>query len=330
MLPGDVLAITDPLAWLLVALFGGSALAERRYPAGAQRVAGAAWGLFGVFWLLLVPHFFFVQNSIVEAILAFIGVPACLYAGLLIARGRDSLFVLTRAVAVMGLIYLPAETITVVRQLLVEHVANQTQATMQLLGYTPERIPIRSDRPAYAGFNAAFYFPTDDPTHGGIIYNIVMACTALGSKAIFAGCIAAVRAPWRRKLRALAIALPIIYVLNIIRTTFIGLAFGRQWFDGWYTPYLLRGFGETDPYMASHIVAEAVISQTLSVVALIVIAWLVIREVPELLVIIDDIAYMITGTEHNTAADLNLPHTPDTPSAGDPTDTSEPPTGTDD
>lgn len=306
MLPVDVLTITDPLAWGIIALFGAGVLAERRYPDIARYVVGGTWALFAVFWLLLVPHFFFVDNSIIEAVLALAGAPACVYAGYLVVNGRDSLFVLTRAVAVMGLVYLPAETIPVVRQLLVEHVTRQTAFAMGLLGYDPTVVPIAEHREAYAGFEAAFFFETSDPDHDGIVFNIVMACTALGSKAIFIGSILAVRAPWRRKLQALAVVVPIIYVLNIARTTFIGLAFGHQWFDGWYGPYLLGLFGESDPYLVSHIVAEGIISQTLSVVALVAIAWVVIRIVPELLVIIDDIAYMVTGEDRNTAEELDL------------------------
>lgn len=323
MLPVDVLAFTDPLAWLLVALFGGGALAERRYPKVARYVVGATWGLFAVFWLLLAPHFFYVQNSVVEAVLALVGVPACVYAGVLVLRGRDSLFVLTRAVAVMGLVYLPAETIPVIRQVLVEHVADQTHLLMNALGYDPELVPIDETRPAYTGYDAAFFFETPDAEHGGIVYNIVMACTGLGSMAIFTGCIAAVRAPLRRKARALAFVLPVIYVLNLIRTTFIGLAFGKQWFDGWYGPYLMTLFGESDPYLVSHIVAEGIISQTLSVVALIGLAYVVIRELPELLVIIDDVTYMVTGEEHDTAAELDLlPEPPEGP-GGDPVEPSD-------
>ena len=305
MLPADVLAVTDPLAWVVVALFGGGALAERWHPAAARYVVGAAWALFAVFWLLLAPFFFLVQNSVVEAALALAGVPACLYAGFLLAGGRDSLFVLSRAVAVMGLVYMPAETIPFVRQLLVEHVARQTALLMELLGYDPTLEPI-ADRPAYEGYLGAFHFETADPSHAGIVYNIVMACTGLGSMAIFGGCIAAVRAPLARKLRALAVAVGVIYVLNLVRTTFIGLAFGHQWFDGPYAPYLMELFGESDPYMVSHIVAEGIISQLLSVAALVAIAWFVIRELPELLVIVDDVAYMATGEERDTAAELGL------------------------
>ncbi|PSQ13710.1 archaeosortase A [Halobacteriales archaeon QS_8_69_73] len=280
MLPVDVLAVTDPLAWVLVALFGGGALLERRRPAAARYVVGAAWALFAVFWLLLAPFFFLVQNSVVEAALALAGVPACLYAGFLLVGGRDSLFVLSRAVAVMGLVYMPAETIPFVRQLLVEHVARQTALLMEFLGYDPTLEPI-ADRPAYEGYLGAFHFETADPSHDGIVYNIVMACTGLGSMAIFGGCIAAVRAPLARKLRALAVAVGVIYVLNIVRTTFIGLAFGHQWFDGPYAPYLMELFGES-------------------------IAWFAIRELPELLVIVDDVAYMATGEERDTAAELGL------------------------
>jgi len=320
MLPVDVLSVTDPLAWVLVALFGGGALAERRFPAAARYAIGGAWALFAAFWLLLVPHFFLVQNSFVEAGLALVGVPACLYAGYLLVDGRESLFVLSRAVAVMGLIYLPAETLPLVRQVLVEHVARQTELLMGLLGYDPTLRPIGPGRPAYEGFTAAFHFETADPDHDGIVYNIVMACTALGSMAIFAGCIAAVRAPLRRKLRALAVAIPVIYVLNVIRTTFIGLAFGHQWFDGAYAPYLMRLFGESDPYMVSHVVAEGIISQLLSVVALVAIAWFVMRELPELLVIVDDVAYMVTGEERDTAAELGLLPADADPSTVEPAD----------
>ena len=162
MLPVDVLSITDPLAWVLLALFGGGALAERRYPAAARYVVAGAWVLFAGFWLLLTPYFFLEQNSFVEAILALVGVPACVYAGYLLANGRDSLFVLSRAVAVMGLIYLPAETIPVVRQTLVEHVAAQTALLMDLLGYDPTLRPIGPGRPAYEGYTAAFHFETAD------------------------------------------------------------------------------------------------------------------------------------------------------------------------
>lgn len=318
MLPFDVLAVTDPLAWVLVALFGGGALLEGRYPDRARYVVGGAWALFSVFWLLLAPFFFVVHNSVVEAALALAGVPACVYAGYLLVKGRDSLFVLSRAVAVMGLIYLPAETSPLVRQILVEHVAGQTHLLMNLLGYDPAMVPIAETRPKYAGFQAAFFFETPDPNHPGIVYNIVMACTGLGSMAIFAGCIAAVRAPLRPKLRALAVSISVIYVLNILRTAFIGLAFGQQWFDGWYAPYLMSAFGLEDPYLVSHLVAESVISQTLSVVALVGIAWFVIRELPQLLVIIDDVTYMVTGEDHDTAVELGLLPEVDEESTGEP------------
>ena len=45
---------------------------------------------------------------------------------------------------------------------------------------------------------------------------------------------------------------------------------------------------------------------TISRVALVGIAWFVIRELPELLVIIDDVAYMATGEDRDTAAELDL------------------------
>jgi hypothetical protein len=53
-----------------------------------------------------------------------------------------------------------------------------------------------------------------------------------------AGLIAAVRAPLRRKLRALAVSLPVIYGLNLLRNVFISIGFGEQLFQ------IFRSFGE--------------------------------------------------------------------------------------
>jgi hypothetical protein len=72
--------------------------------------------------------------------------------------------------------------------------------------------------------------------------------------------------------------------------------------------------------MVSHIVAEGIISQLLSVVALVAIAWFVMRELPELLVIVDDVAYMVTGEERDTAAELGLLPADADPSTVEPAD----------
>ncbi|MFB6304356.1 MAG: archaeosortase A, partial [Haloferacaceae archaeon] len=222
---------SDVLAWVVVATFvAGAVLWPRRRELG-RRVLVGAWGLFALFWLQLVPHFAFVQKSFVEGLGSLLAVPLCLYAGYVLYAGRDSLVTLSRSVAWMGLVYLPFETIpsftlagTTVpapRAVLIRVVTGQTYWLMELLGYEPTLVAGDS------GLLNTFKFVT--PEGHVILFSLILACTGLGSISIFAGLIAAVDAPLRRKLRALAVAVPVIYVLNLARTTFIGLVFGKQY-----------------------------------------------------------------------------------------------------
>jgi len=110
--------LSDLLVWTVVWLFALAAGVEwygRRSDTDlmspATTIATVAWVGFGLFWLNSVPFWAFEHQSYVEAILALAGVPACFYAARELYDGRTSLFILSRAIAVMGFIYLPFETI---------------------------------------------------------------------------------------------------------------------------------------------------------------------------------------------------------------------------
>ncbi|MEZ3115630.1 archaeosortase A [Halobaculum sp. MBLA0147] len=315
--------LTDLFAWGVVALFLLAAVVEwvGRSRGGrrelARRLAAAAWVGFGGFWLVLFPHFAFTQKSYVEGVLSAVAVPACVYVGYLLWQGRDSLFVLSRAVAVMGLVYLPFETIPAItllgldlpapRRVLIEVVAAQTGAAMGWLGYHPELLR------GPEGYWSTYQFVTD----GGhqLRFTVLLACTGLGSMAIFVGLAAAVRAPLRRKLTAVAIAVPIIWALNIVRTTFIGIAFGKQYLHVFPDVVLLL-FGASDPYKVSFFLSDRVISQVLAVVALIGVTYLVVRRLPELLTVIEDVLYVVTNEEYDLRRELDLPRDPATEPPG--------------
>jgi len=321
--PPWLLSVTDVLAWIVIGAFALGAALEiltRRENDGgaldavgdpletARTVSASAWGLFALFWLLLFPHFAFVHKSYVEGVLALVAVPACLYAGYLLWTGRDTLFLLSRSTAIMGLIYLPFETIPAVdvagvripapREVLIEIVAAQTGFMMSLFGSNPELIP------GPQGYQNTYEFVASD---GQLLqFSVVLACTGLGSIAIFAGLIAAVRAPLGRKLRALSVAVPVIYGLNLVRTTFIGIAFGEQLLHV-FPNLVLTMFGGSDPYRVSWYVSDRIISQLLAVVALVGITYLVVRELPEILTIIEDVLFMVTGDEYDLSETLDLP-----------------------
>jgi len=281
------LAITDAVGWLVVATFLASWALESRDRLG-RTVGTVGWGAFGLFWLLLVSRFAFVMRSPIETVLSILAVPASLYAGYRLHAGREALFTLTRAVAVMGLVYLPFETIPLLREVAVETVARQAYLGITWLGYDVAL----TEGPAY-GYQSGLEFVSDGHTYST---HIVLACTGLGSMTIFAGLIAAVEAPLSRKLKAAAAAIGIIYVLNIARNVFIAVAFGNQWFQVLVGPISgLVGYG--DPGLVSFFIADRVISQGLSLLALAAIAILVARIVPELLAVLEEAVYVLTRTE---------------------------------
>ncbi|UPV99277.1 archaeosortase A [Halorussus gelatinilyticus] len=287
-------ALTDGLAWLAVGLFA-AATALDWYDDGhgrgrARYLGSAAWVVFGVFWLALFPHFAFEQKSFVEGALSLAALPACLYTAYLLAQGRETLFLLSRAVAFMGLIYMPFTMIPSAKTWLIETVAWQGGFVMEQLGY--EFQIIQHGR----GLDGTYRF--DNPTHGVFTVNVLLACTGIGSMAIFGGLIAAVRAPLRRKLKGIAIAIPIIWALNLVRVVFITLAFSQQWLQIFVEPTVAL-VGYENPNMVSYFISDRVLAQSLSVVALVGIAWAVAREVPELLTVGEDVLYIVTGDEYD-------------------------------
>jgi exosortase/archaeosortase family protein len=98
---------------------------------------------------------------------------------------------------------------------------------------------------------------------------------------------------------------PIIYGLNLVRTTFIGIVFGKQYMQFFVDEVLLL-FGSSDPYMVSFFLSDRVISQLLAVVALVGITYLVVREVPELLTVIEDVLFLVTKEEHDLHEALDV------------------------
>ena len=281
---------TDAVAWIVIALFLSGWFLRDRF---ARSVTAVAWGLFAVFWLLLVPRFALVMRSPIETVLSALAVPACLYAGYLIWSGRDTLFTLSRAVAIMGLLYLPFETIEPLRQGMVEIVARQVYLTIVGLGFDVALV----DAPD-SGYRAGLLFTT-----GGEQYltHIVLACTGIGSISIFGGLIAALDAPLVRKVQAFGLATVVIYVLNIARNAFIAVAFGEQWFQ-WFVDPVMAATGYAQPGLVSFFIADRVISQSLSVVALVGITYLVVRIVPELLSVVEEALYVVLRSEYDLHA----------------------------
>jgi len=310
-------ALAEPLAWVVVAAFLAGVAADLRSRSLARRVTAGAWALFAVFWLVQAPHFAFEQKSAIEGVGSAVAVPVSTYVGYLLWNGRDSLLTLSRAVAVMGVVFMPFEMIDPLRLWLVETVTGQTELLIRAVGSDPEVIPGSrvckegavtngqfTCEETYPGYRNTFLYHTDGHR---ITYTILIACTGIGSMAIFAGLIAAVRAPLRRKLRALAVSLPVIYALNLVRNVFIGVSFGEMRMQ--VAPELVASvFGFSlagDPALVSYYVADKILAQSASVVALVAITYLVVRELPEVLTVVEDLLFVVTGSEHDLRSALS-------------------------
>lgn len=293
-------AVTDALAWVVIAAFSASAVLQGSQRTWSRYAAVVAWAVFAVFWGLLIDHFLFVQQSIIEGVLAAAAVPACLYTAYLVGSGRRELATLTRAVAIMGLLYLPFQTLEPLRRVAIETVTTQSEWMMAQLGYYP---PVVEGR---YGYMQKFVFVGLGPEgQSGWEYTttVLMACTGVGSMAIVGGLALAVDAPLRRRLKALSLSVVLIYAMNLVRVVFIAVAHGNQWFDGGlYQSVVFALFPTNDAGQVSYLFADRVIAQSLSVVVLVVLTLALLRIIPELGGVIEDVAYIATGKEYDITA----------------------------
>ncbi len=299
--------VSGPLGWLVVGVFLAGVGLERYDRERARWVFVAAWLLIAAYWLSMIHYFTIEQKSVVEGIGVVAGVPLSVYVGYLLASGRDSLFTLSRAVALMGLFYMPLVAVPVVRQTLIEMVTVQTEVVLNAIGVTPQLVDglyvdgLRIAEKTYPYESTFVYYVDGEP----LTHTILIACTGIGSMAIIAGLVAAVDAPLRRKFQALAITLPVIYVLNIARNVFISVSMGEQLLQV-FPGVISSLFALENTVMVSYIVADRIISQSLSVVVLVGILWLVVRRVPEVLTVVDDVAYVLTGRETDLGEALGV------------------------
>ncbi|QSX01201.1 archaeosortase A [Haloterrigena alkaliphila] len=284
---------SDLLAWVAIGAFlAALLLAYQGYLEAARYLGTGAWITFGLFWLTMVPYYYGEAQSPLKTVLGLLALPLCLYTGYLLWEGRDSLLVLTKAVACMGLIYLPVETMPFVKTWLIETTAAQTHFGMELLGYSPG-LEVGSN-----GYQSKFAFDPQETVTGRTTY-IVLACTGIGSMAIFGGLVAAVKAPLKRKVTAFGLAVGVIWFLNLVRNVFIGLASPWGWFQqDWLVSFMTTYMG-AEANRVSYLVAHNYIAQTLSIVALIGITYLVVRILPEVLVPLEEALFVVTGNEYD-------------------------------
>jgi len=113
----------------------------------------------------------------------------------------------------------------------------------------------------------------------GLAVEIILACTAFESIALFSGIISSANgAPFARKLRAFMISVPIIYILNLQRLAFTASAYGFGWF----------GTPDESFHISEHIITKAG-----SLMALFILSYMVMKTLPEISDMIDGVVKMM-------------------------------------
>jgi len=113
----------------------------------------------------------------------------------------------------------------------------------------------------------------------GLVVEIILACTAIESIALFSGIISsATGATVARKLQAFMISVPVVYLLNIIRVSFTASAYGLSWF----------GTPDESFHISEHFITKAG-----SLLALLLISYMVLKTLPEVSDMIDGVVKMM-------------------------------------
>ena len=274
--------LLDLMLWASLLLFAAGALLPKKY---GYKVAAAGWVLFGVRWGLSTPDYYFNDHNIMYTTACLLAIPVTLYLALVMVKDeRESLMVLTKSAAISGIFYFPFEFLPWLGTWLIQVTQIITVDVLNALG---QHAIIFNFYGTVEGITG---------THYSIILNqqnveIILACTAIQSMALFVGVVGCIKAPWDRKFKAFMISVPVIYLLNVVRNTFVISAYGNQWLQ--IAPQMIVDWTGQLPSYASFFWAHNVLAEMGSLIALVIISYAVISILPESLVYIRDIFSLV-------------------------------------
>ncbi|MGA9099903.1 MAG: archaeosortase A [Methanotrichaceae archaeon] len=237
------------ILWISLILLLASALIN------ISIIASLGWTTFGLFWLEQLYHYLSIEDYF-NVILAVVAAIFCIYlASVILIKGKSQASSWAGyAAAICGIIYYPFAELEPLSFWLISHTTIITAELLQAFS-----IPVSID-----GGNVLIL--------NGRSVEIILACTAIESIALFTGVIVSVNAPIKRKVTALIASVLTIYILNLFRNAFVLMAYGWNW------------FGNDSFYVAHNIIAKFG-----SMIALLSVAYLVFMLLPELLTVIDEL-----------------------------------------
>jgi|AntRauMinimDraft_3_1070383.scaffolds.fasta_scaffold01300_2 archaeosortase A (PGF-CTERM-specific) len=225
----------------------------------------------------------FNEQSIVQSSIAIISGLYSIFIIYLMYKNNIGLRQTTIFITLSSGILLLLYTISTIQLSLISSVATETQFFLDMLGY--DTAIERSNDGMYIRFLGT-----------NLKTEIVMACTGIGSIALFAGFISSIDTlSIQMKLALISISSGAIYILNIIRNVFIAGAYGGQWFH--IQPEIIESvFGRGDEWVSFYI-ADRIISQIGAVLVMIIFAIGIINIIDDKTKLIQEWMIIIEHTE---------------------------------
>lgn len=242
------------------------------------------WFTTTVMLFLFSYHALFNQQSIIQSIIAIVSGFYTLFILKLIIIDNINIRQTTIFICISSGILLLGYTISTIQIALIYNVASETQYFLDLLGYNTE-LKV-SDNGVY------IYF-----IENSLQTEIIMACTGIGSIALFAGFISSIDTfTIKTKLIYIFISTSVIYLLNIVRNVFIAGAYGGQWFH--IQPELIGIlFGRTDEWVSFYI-ADRIIAQLGAVIVMVIFSFIIINMIHDKTKLIQELKLIIKHTRY--------------------------------
>lgn len=238
----------------------------------AHIARAAGWAVFGAFWFIHVPEYA-NQEDALNALGAAAALPVFLFLAYheRLSYGWQEEYEPLRfacgAAFFASAVYFVFARLPEIAAVLVQVVADHTAAFLNWMGYSfttsgPScgALPLSAcvdGEAVTVGIYRTPFLPGDGP-----VVNIVLACTAIQAYAVAASLMLTTRDPWKKKALALAIVIPVTYVMNLVRNVVIIYFFS------------VRG----DPFEIVH----NWYGKTLSLAVLLVLVFIAFKLLPEL------------------------------------------------
>ncbi|HMA05663.1 MAG TPA: archaeosortase A [Methanomicrobiales archaeon] len=243
-------------------------------PGPARRFAAiAGWAAIILSLLAEVPEYLSLDN-LLYPLLAIASVPFLVMTAEFLLREDPRVMRLTDAAAIAVFLSAPFTLVPGLADILITLLIGQVAWLLHALGYHAD----------FLAWNII--------ARNGFASEIILACTGITAIAIMLGVAGSGRPTPRQGVLAFLLVVPAIYLLNLLRVSFVFIASSEQWFS--FLPDLTSdpapGYGAVSFFWAHNVIAE-----TLSVLALVGIAFGLFRIIPQLAAFAREVVDLYAG-----------------------------------